>query len=192
MNTQPAEEDVPDEKPEEFKPSFVWGRLDFFVKFVAFTFSTIAGTTAVMSFLNSQDAKLTDRSFDIVGLWEEPVTQRANAELRARVDVARDELGFAPADEQIGALIIARMISGEDPDLLAPFERVWYVLRRVSHCHESGQCDNEVLREFFCDYAQSFWSYFGKQITEVDQWDTGAFQAFLDGGAAQKQSCATE
>lgn len=150
----------------EFKPSASWVRVDFYVKFIAVVLSILGGGFAFWNYLANQDALREQRVYEIVAVFDQADTQSAISEIGLSIDRHLTDLGPNIDKSIIGELIFDGFATGSSVEKRAQFNRLWYLLRRVSHCHRNQSCDAILLEEYFCDFGVTFWRYFRDPILQ--------------------------
>lgn len=186
--------DSPERTPERetahqpFTPSRFWGAVNFYVSMLAFLLAAIAGPVAVVTYWQSNKARIADRTFDIISLWEDPVTQDANSLLNewiAGVRTARPDM----SDAETGRMVMLRAQSADGSDLRRSLERIRYLLNRVAYCGNRNQCDRILLDDFFCDYTIRFLLMFEGNKELLPGWRLDAIEAFVRYDIDARQGC---
>lgn len=170
----------PPHPDKEFKPSWFWGRVDFYVKLCAFTLSIVGGTVALGTYISNQMALRDQRAFDIVAIYDQASTQQAAASLSSDIEGLLTDLRPNIDAAMIGDVLYRSYTGGASVQKRSEFIRIWYLVRRVSHCHAQRSCDQALLEDYFCDFVGSFWRYFKTPIISTNETDeTANIDAFV-------------
>lgn len=156
--------------------------------------SVIVGVVfTAVQYYASLGREQTQRSFELVDLWESDRMQSAQAVLKNKLETLQMEaqtvLGEEGASGNVAfvqKLIASRLLEDarDDKELGGAYSSVVYFLNRVSNCATSGLCNESVLKDFFRDYAQQFWDYFGESLSAEIRQDSHPIKKYLDDSAS--------
>lgn len=131
---------------------------------------------SVVQYLGAREEKRVERTLQLVELGERDVYQAAQRAMRVRLVALaqrfQSEMKPNATDsekalysDRIGRL--AMTADGGDMPLAEfqeHFDRVLYLLNRVGSCVNTDLCAPTVANDYYRDYAETFWAYFGGYI----------------------------
>lgn len=133
----------------------------------------ICGTLfSVYQYLMARQELRVERTLQLVELWERTEYQDALKAVKARIASLNEKysglLGQSPSGTELDvyyAKIGEEALKADGGDMPLPefqdrFDRVVYVLNRVSSCVDGHLCDADVAESYFKDFSRSFWRYF--------------------------------
>ncbi|MGO7323279.1 hypothetical protein ACCS95_31985 [Rhizobium ruizarguesonis] len=134
--------------------------------------SVVAGVVFTgFQYVASVGREKTQRSFELVDLWESDRIQEADEKLSGRLQQLQDEasalLGQGQNDPGFVQKFVAERLLEEamsDKELANSYNSIVYFLNRVSNCTTSQLCNPDVLNDFFKDYTRQFWDYFSENL----------------------------
>lgn len=137
--------------------------------------SVVAGVLFTgYQYWGSVDREKTQRSFELVDLWESDRIHDADVALSSKLQQLQVAAsGMLQQGSSKDELIFLRKFVADkfleeaqtDRDLAKSYGSIVYFLNRISNCASSGLCNPDVLDDFFKDYAVQFWSYFGEALS---------------------------
>lgn len=139
------------------------------------------GLFSIYQFLDGKEEKRVERTLQLVELWEEGEYQQAQHAIQERLDGLNvkyaqllgpnaDEAERAVYMEQVGMAAMSED-GGDLPlaEFKIAFDRVLYFLNRAAYCVEGNLCSERMVRDYFGDFAISFWSYFKSYVEQERQ-----------------------
>lgn len=131
---------------------------------------------SVVQYLGAREEKRVERTLALVELGERDIYQNAQRAMRTRlvalVERFQSEMKPDATDaekavysDRIGKLAMTPE-GGDMPlaEFQEHFDRVLYLLNRVGSCVNTNLCSPLVANDYFHDYAETFWAYFGGHI----------------------------
>jgi hypothetical protein len=144
--------------------------------------------TAVQ-FTHSLSRERTQRSFELVDLWESDRIQSANSVIEAKLNSLQQSAKDIFGEEMVGneaefaEKLIGSQLLGDakvDAELSTAFSTTVYFLNRVSYCASSELCDKGVLDAYFKDYSRQFWVYFGEELKRTTENKVHPIEVYLN------------